>query len=275
MKLTAALLTLFGLALAVPAAAQSDFVGRDRFPQFRGFGGLPGNGFGVTPDGRPSFNGAMSFSTPVAYSLSDWRFVIGLSVIGTEDRLVFTLDGENDNVADTGNGSGQIMLGIPLGRYGDLTASAMVPSSQFDEVYNFHYSPPNQQGPVRFGLGVQDLSGNGGSSGTGVVGDEASSTSWYGVGTWQSEDARLHVSAGWGSRRFRNGFASASYQITDRFKGVAEYDTFGINVMVAARLYTGQTQENVLFSRERQFEITTSLGLARGKYPFWALNFSF
>ena len=217
----------------------------------------------------------MSFSTPVAYSLSDWRFAVGFSVIGTENRFVFTLDGESDNVKDTGNGSGQILLGIPLGRYGDLTAAAMVPSSRFDEVYNFHYAPPGQTGAIRYAIGVQDLSGNGGSAGTGLPGDEDSSTSYYGVATWQSEDMRTHVSAGWGSRRFRDGFASASYQISDRFKAVAEYDTFGVNVMLAARLYTSPVQENVLFSAERQFEITTSIGLVKGKYPFWGLNFSF
>jgi hypothetical protein len=275
MNLRPALLMTFVLAGVIPAAAQSDFVGKDRFPQFRGFGGLPGNGFGVTPDGAPSFRGAMSFSTPVAYSLTDWRFVIGMSVIGTENRFSFRLDGESDKVNDTGNGSGQILLGIPLGRYGSLTAGSMVPSSQFDEVYNFHYSPPNQQGPVRYALGVQDLAANGGSSGTGVEGDEASSTSWYGVATWQSEDEKLYASAGWGTRRFRQGFANVSYNFDSRFKAVAEYDTFGVNVMVAARLYSGPVVENSFFSHERQFEITTSIGLARGKYPFWAINFSF
>jgi hypothetical protein len=80
-------------------------------------------------------------------------------------------------------------------------------------------------------IGVQDLLGTGGSAGTGLPTDGRSSQSVFGVLTYRLETGRrpVYLSAGIGSRRFRNSFQSASYQVSRSTRVWLEYDGFGLN----------------------------------------------
>src|SRR5579863_5468349 len=116
------------LLLASGALAQTNLAGPHEYPAFRTISGLPGGGFGVTPDGVPSFNGAMAFSTPIGYSLSNWNGT--LSAANTSDYAFFRLPhirGNQGNVDSLGKFTG--CGGLPSTKFGSLCGSFMVVSS--------------------------------------------------------------------------------------------------------------------------------------------------
>ncbi len=272
MNLRFASLTIVALALSSASFADSKLTGYHRYPQFRGLSGLPGGGFGVNRYGQPDFRGAMAYSTPVAYGLKDWRVVVGGSFVSKNGTFSFS---ENTNTSnDTGNGTGQFLVGVPIDKFGELTVGYMVLSTEGDGAFNFQWSPPNQKGDVHFAVGVQDLRGNGGASGTNVKGDLDNSTSFYGVGTWQANE-KTFLSLGAGTKRFGGVFGSASYQLHTNVKAFAEYDHFNWNFGLAFNPFSRQLKEETWYSNEKRTELTMQVGVVAGRHAYWALNFSF
>ncbi len=260
------LLLLCAASLATASLAQSELVGPGRYPGFRNLGAMPGTGFGVTPEGWIDFKGAMSYTTPVAYSLTDWYGVIGLSNLSNTSSFSF----KNPNEGFSGNATGMLMLGVPLGPYGALTLSHMILSTKLDFATNVHWTPPNQFGPVRFGVGVQDISGQGGASGEHLEGDEGNTRSYYAVATWQASE-NLYASLGVGDTRFRHVFGNASYNLVPRVKAFTEYDSFNWNYGLAFDLGRLGQSTNV----DRSINANVQLGMVRGKYAFWGLSVTF
>ena len=144
-------------------------------------------------------------------------------------------DNNGVDFAESGNGSGQVLIGLPLGKLGAATYSAIVLSSKWDQAAGFHWQPFVQTGPVRFAVGIQDMRGNGGAAGTDVPGDEEDSSSVYGVATWNPTEP-LFVSLGFGESRFDGAFGSASYRLDERTIIGVEHDSFHLNAYVGYSL---------------------------------------
>lgn len=264
------------LALApVLAFAQADLVGQDQFPQFRTFSGLPGSGFGIVPGGTPDFKGAMGISTPVAYSLGNLRFNLGVSNTSNSFGKI-AMFGKDDGRA---NGTGWGLVGIGS-KVGDFTLGYMVLSSIGDSVFTLHFSPKmfdaNQDkyktDLKRFdiGFGVQDPYNRGGDSGEklDLLNKGGDSKSLYAVGTYRfSED--LYASVGTGTRRFKGVFGNVSKNFSKDLKGVLEYDTFNWNYAIAFQAAKFRVSET------RQGNVTMTVGHIRMKYLTWSASVSF
>lgn len=235
--------------------------------------GLPGGGFGVNSLGNPDTNGAIAISTPIAYSLSNWSVVLGGSIVSHNSKFEF-LRHNKDDFVNGGNGTAQFMVGIPLNRFGSLTASFMALSGVGDNAFNFHYTPPGMTGPVQVGFGVQDIRGNGGSAGASFPSDKESSTSVYAVGTYKAPHDS-YVSLGVGTRRFSPVFGSASVGVIPGVKGVLEYDSFNWNYGVSLGLDRIFGYKETDGEYRRHFQPTIFLGAIRGKYAYWSVNFAF
>ena len=204
------------LCLAASGFAQPELTGAGHYPQFRNLSGLPGAGFGITPDGRLGFHGALAYSTPVAYSMRNWDMVFSATNVSNTMRPSFL---EDDNAVlfdgNEGNGTWQLLVGVPLGEYGNVTFSHLILSSLLDDAQNLHWAPPRQRGPVLFAIGVQDISGQGNAAGENLPGDLGNSRSYYVVGTWDAGLGTL-VSLGTGDTRSKPIFVSASFRVSER-----------------------------------------------------------
>lgn len=262
-------LALIG-TLAAVAHSQADFGPAGQYPQFRGISGLPGSGFGILPDGTPSFSGAMSYSSPIAYSLNNWHFSIDAE--NASDYWFFRLPhitGRTGN--QDSNGKVNFMLGVPLGKFGSLTLSQTILSSLLDGAFNFQYQFPVFYKGIGIAFGAQDFRGSVHNSGAeNVPGGDGVSRSYYGVITAPLPHG-IYVSAGFGDRRFKHGFANVSAPIGDRFKAVVENDGLSFNEGLA---YHPNVPRWVrLFGRPAVF--TMMVGYEKSKYAFWSLNLSF
>ena len=258
MRILLAALLLVGISSS--AFAQGELAGEDKFPQFRGLSGLAGGGFGVDPDGRASLTGATAFSTPIAHVLGHRQWRIGFSSISRNDE--FTLD------FGGGNATGVLMYGHSFPGL-NIALSDMFLSSIGDQAINLQAQfAPSAESRANFSVGVQDISGDGGSSGTGVPGDDKSSTSIFGVATFRATEGEnpLWISAGFGTRRFRNGFANASIAVAKPARIWAEYDGFDPNFGATFTFRTG--------SEDRPTEFTILVGVVK-KYPTVAFGLGF
>lgn len=264
----AAVLSLLLLASA-GARAQEELIGQGQYPQFRGLSGLPGGGFGVGPDGRLGINGAMAFSSPIAYSLRPGRGALAFSSISRDGNFRFGNTGSNDANTDA-NGTLTALYGIDV-KAGWLTVSATAFSGLLDTGLNAHFTPYQGERPLQFAVGVQDIAGEGGTAGGGLPNDTNNSTSTYVVGT-AALGRGAYVSAGFGSARFRHPFASASVPAFNRARFVLEHDGFNVNAFLAYSPDFGRRDE---FGEEREGGATLAVGLVRGKYATFSLAVHF
>jgi hypothetical protein len=223
--------------------------------------GLPGQAFGINRKGHPDFLGAFSYSTPVAYALSDWHWVLSGTFVSNDLNLTFS-DNTSTGGSQTANGTGVLQIGTRLKGIGNFSYGFTLLSSELDNIGSAHFTP-EQSGPVTFGIGVMDVSGSGGTSGFGNPGDNRSSRSPYVVGTYEYQPGTF-ITLGYGNTRFRGVFGSASTLITPRLRALLEYDTFHWNQMLAYDI-----------GRVGPAHITATLGTQAGRYGTWALSFSF
>lgn len=245
------------LVLAAPVMAQSHLAGTDRFPQFRGLSGLGCSGYGLDADGRMSLDGPVAFSIPVAHTLGHNQVRIGRSVIsGNHNAPKVFSSGETN-----GNATGMITAGITLGTF-NVMASDLFLSSKGDQVFCAQVQAlPREGEKIIWAIGCQDMRGGGGSSGTGVAGDDRRSRSLYGTITTPvgNPDRPMYLTAGLGTRRFKNGFAGASYKVARPVRLFAEYDSFGGNV--------GMVVSGVIRNYSRPIETALTVALVDGRYP--------
>lgn len=253
------------------ASAQQGLVGRDRFPQFRGLSGLSGAGSGVLSDGRPSFKGAMAYSTPIGHTLGGWSLAAGAGTISAGRNLVFFSNENVDKVK--GNGTAFFVAGLDLGPYGSLAGGFTFVSGEGDNFSSLQYSPRGE-GKFQWSLGCQDLGGSAGSSGEGAPDDDKSSRSFYGAATYELSEG-VFATAGIGTRRFQKGFGSLSANLGSKVKAVAEHDGFGLNYGLA--FSPGPLHRVTSWGGDtiKTADLTVFIGLVQGKYAAWSLVASF
>lgn len=258
---------VFALGLA-PLVAQAQIGGPGTYPQFRSMSGLPGSGYGVMADGSLNPMGAWSLSSPIAYSLQPWQFVLGFGTMSPNLSPRFL---DSSTSESTSNGTAQMTIGAPIGKFGQGTYTVMILSGKLDNAGNFTWTPPGQNGPLKFGIGVQDVGAGGGTQGEDKNhNDPGNSRSWYAVGTWEGPNG-LHASLGTGSNRFKGAFGNVSANLSPRAKAVLEYDAFNWNAGIGydlGRLGSSPRPGN---------DIGASLffGVIRGKHAYWSVNFRF
>jgi hypothetical protein len=258
---------VFATAAAFSWATGPDFRGKGKFPQYRNISGLPGGGFCVSPEGAPDVSGALALSTPVAYSLTDYRVVF---VYGSQsnDRR-FRFDGPRREGIGGTNATGAAMIGVPLGQW-RITFTGMFLSSDLDSVLNVHVQPPLSRCGWAVGFGSQDLFSTGGAAGTGHPNDRDLSRSFYIAGTWRSPRG-VYVTGGIGTERFRHGFAGASAPLGRSARLSLEQDGFGFNLSAMF--------ETKVFARSERTQggarIHLGAGLVKLKHPMWSIGTSF
>jgi hypothetical protein len=259
-------LTVIGTMFVVASAfAQRDFIGYHQYPQFRSQSGLPGSGFPIDKNGDVTSNGALSLSTPVAYSLRAGRFVVGGMTVSKNLAPGGFRGKGRDSV--NGNGTSQVLAGISLGRAGSLTAGALFLSGRFDSVLNLQWTVPQiRDRRFAFAIGSQDVFGGGASSGTNQPGDGDSSTSIYGVTTYEI-DPKTQASFGVGNHRFKTPFGGVSHTLAPNLKLSGEYDGFNINAQVGLLVTVGHAA--------KKQSLTVAVGVIRGKYSTISANFAF
>ena len=262
----------WALLLVVPhfASAQAELSGKQQYPQFRVLSGLPGGGFGVTPDGKTSVTGAAALTTPIGYTMGTGSYAAGFFNTGV-DNNPFRLDtngiGRSGSTSRS-NGSAFYMFGLSYKGY-RLTASNMVLSTRLDNVFNFQLSPPNV-GKLGLAVGVQDAFDSGGASGEGLDGkNNLSSRSLYAVGTYDLGHG-VYATLGKGERRFQGIIGNASAPITPRLRALVEYDGFNFN----GGLLYGTGKGLRVGDDNARSELSFFLGTVRGKYGTVGLSFT-
>lgn len=256
---------LSGLILLLPTMAlgQSDIVGKDRFPEFRNFSGLPGTIIGVDEDGRAGPRGAMGISTPVAHSLGRGQWNLGIGNTSFRGGLRFFQD---KNALADGTAWGLVGFTTP---YGNVSLGGMVLSTKLDNVMNVQFTPRTEWDNLEVAIGVQDAFSSGGSSGEAIdlPSGGGNSRSFYALATVKLLEG-AYISIGTGTRRFKNVFGNISANLTPSIKAVLEHDRFNWNYGVAAEVGSFSFQG-------RELSWNTFVGQIRGKYWTWAVGVRF
>ena len=235
--------------------------------ELRGFSGLPGAGFGLLSDGTPSINGALSFSTPIGFSMKGNTYDIGLSDRSRNDApQMVNLTTHFGNPSDS---TGQVMVGVGTPA-GNFTLAYEIESSELDQSYNAQWQLPLHLKNAGVSVGVQNITNRPLAAGDKLPGQFDDATSIYAVGTYMVAP-NDYVSLGYGDVRFRGPFANASALVAPRLKATLEWDSITWNVGFA---YS--------FSRIRGLgdnldgnETTLWFGLFECDKPTIGLNFVF
>ena len=216
------------LSLAHLACAQAEFSTRNGYPELRNWSGMPGGMFGVTRKGTPdTLHGALTLSTPIAYSLRSGNFAVGFSNTSFDTKLHLFPDTSAQSQSN-GNGTGTLMAGISTG-IGDFSYSYMVLSSKLNASMNLLFTPKQGEGPVTFAIGGQDVLNRAGADGEDFDAvNSFKSNSYFAVATAIIAD-ESYVSLGLGDKRFHGIFGSASTKLGDWGRAMIEYDAFNWN----------------------------------------------
>lgn len=206
----------------VTACGQREF---REFWEFRYTSGLPGGGWGVTPDGVPGFEGAMQLNVPVAYT-PHRGFVIGYSSASYDSSIEIGTSGPDLN--------GTAVIGLGLGKSGHgLFLAEMPTSDEWEPAQNIQQQVmPEGRSQPAVAVGYQDLFENRDS----VRGRPHTSGSPYVVATRQcgSDERPVFLTLGYGEGRFDHSFfGGASWRATRRLTLMAEHDGFNPNAAVA------------------------------------------
>src|SRR5947208_3302942 len=98
---------LCGLLALIPAILLAQPIGGPRtFPQFRDMAGLCGNGFAVQRDGTVGILGAMTLSTPIAFTLKPGQLVVGAASRSFDSHFRW-INTEFGNRSQNSDGTGQ------------------------------------------------------------------------------------------------------------------------------------------------------------------------
>jgi len=245
-------------ALTVSAHAQKDIAGKGQFPQLRTVSGL---GTSLTSSGRPTSMGAVSFSTPIGYTMSDWSIQV---VAGTTSADGSFRGVDSGGTGNHSNGSAAVAIGIPTG-LGALCVSNMQTSRlSEDRIWNFQFSPAGQRGATRYAVGVMDAF----DQSVTTPDYHEKDTSWFAAATHDFGKG-MYGSAGIGTRRFSKGFVNFSAPVGRKVRGVIEHDGYNWNTGVAFEISSMKGVEG------RASHTVGYLGLTRGKYATWTVGISF
>jgi len=256
------------LGLARTAAAQDPTSGFDDFPEFRNLSGLSGCGYGLTNGGFLSLSGPTAFSTPVGPVLghSQAWFGGGLTSFNSSPA------DKSRNSNSTGFGTYGMTFGRMNIAFTDMVISWPHRRYAPDQAFNMQVQPiPDRDSRVAWAAAIQDLGGAGASAGAGVPGDTRTSRSLFGVATYRISTGTgispVFLSGGIGTRRYKGGFGSASFQAIKPVRLWIEEDGFGFNEGV---LGTWNVTEG-----RRPLEVTSMLGLQKGRYFTWSFGIGF
>ncbi len=186
--------------------------------QFRKMSSLSGGGFGVTVNGDPSIDGAMSFTTPIAYSLGGGYYQLGLGSRSNDNLPRFI--NLNNTSHNSSSGDAEFMAGIST-NFGHFTFGYEAVSYEKDTVFHLEYQLPIKSDKLGVAVGSQDITNR-------QEGGAISSRSFYEVNTYEYAKGD-HVSIGYGDARFHGPFFNTDYLINSKFKATFEYDTFTFN----------------------------------------------
>jgi len=214
---------------AVSLAAPTELAPNEfrEFWSFRYNSALPGGSFGVTPEGRVGFDGAIQMNVPVAYTPCGGNFVGGYWA-GSLDPWNPTLDTEGDKV----NGTGLLAMGLGKPERGFYVA--FMPTSKHSEAAwncQLQLRADDWDKPA-FAVGVQDWANQRDEA----PGHAGGSRSCYGVATMRfgTDEHFVFVTLGWGGGRFNSRFfGGISWPFHDKFTAFVENDGFNMNAGVA------------------------------------------
>jgi hypothetical protein len=253
---------VFAISAFLPVVVYGQSIGGPRtFPQFRDMAGLSGNGFPVQRDGKIGIRGAMTLSTPIAYTLQPGQLVVGGASrsFDMNFRWVNTEFAANNQKSD---GTGQI-IGAVKTPWGPVTLSHLIMSPAGDSVQNLQFTFANNWKGATWSFGIHNITDRGQAAGDNLPIDDAkNSQSFFVVGTKQFEDDS-YASVGYGTARYRGPFGSYSRMVGDRSRAYVEYDTFNWNYGIGTEFKIGSKKGYV------------TAGMVRGKLATWTLNFVF
>jgi len=245
--------------VSLSAFAQDGLAGKGKYPQARTLSGLSGGAVPILPNGRPSIAGALTFSTPIGYTLSANRAImIGGSASSSGSFRWF--DGKTN--VNRSNGTAATLIGMPFGK-GSAAISIMQTSRLTeDRVVNLQVSPWRASGRSSVSLGIQDLFDK-----TVTTPDYHECDRSVFAATTYDAGKGVFLTAGAGTARFRQGFASVSVPIGRSARAMLEHDGYGWNVgtsfaVGSVSLAGGKSSQAVVF-----------LGLVQGKYVTWSAGF--
>ena len=209
-----------------PAMAETDW---GYYYQFRHSSALPGNLFGVSPEGQVGFAGALQQNIPVAYTPCQGNWVGGGNSGSQTGDVEIDWGGPDVN--------GTAFLGVGLGKPGHGTYfSWMATGTDIAEVYNiqFQIAPESADRPA-VAVGVQDIL----NQQQRYMGIPYGARSIYAVTTGKmgGPRAKTYFTLGWGGGRFDSGvFGGVSLPLGKRLTVTAEYDGLNINSGAALSL---------------------------------------
>lgn len=216
------------LVVSLPlVASAAEF---EEFPQFRYSSGLPGGGYGVTPEGGVGFNGALQMNIPVAYTPSSGNYTVSAVSAATNGGVELGMAGPDVNGTLTvGLGFGPPEAGLYVG----LMATGK--GDWGEQAHNVQYQLLRETAKrPAVAVGVVDVFDMRPAKQSEIF--EPGGRSFYVAATRRAGSAShpLYYTLGFGNGRFNNRpFGGVSYQVTNRVKASAEYDGWNPNVGAA------------------------------------------
>jgi len=213
------------VAMAVGASCVVGSTDWNRYYQFRHVSTLPGNAFGVTPDGKISFSGALQQNIPVAYTPCAGNYITGFWSGSNFSHFDFGFSGDVNGTAS---------VGVGLGKAGRAAYfSVMFTDSDWRQAYNVQLQllGETDEHPA-VAIGANDIF----NMRQKIAGIPHGARSVYITSPWQRGTAEhpVFITAGLGNGRFDSGpFAGVSWGLADHFTAIVEYDGLNTNAGLA------------------------------------------
>jgi len=193
--------------------------------------GLPGNGYGVAPDGGVGFAGAFHIGVPCAYTPSAGNYSASYYSSSTDTSLHFGFSGQEVN------GTGHLGIGFGQPGSGIYISQTYVEERLSVNCWNLQWQVAGEQpGRPALAIGVLDVL----NQRIGRDNTPHGGRSIYAVASQQLVHGSrpLFASIGFGTDRFSTPFGGLSWYPMERCNVGAEYDGFVFRPHVAYELYS-------------------------------------